>query len=231
MNVEKLFDASQFEAPYVNPERLEFPSDQIAEQRIWSALDKASIIELEAGTSWYFEAHELCLNWLKRYSVGSETHVAGIIAALSPMKTWSGNIISARKLLETGECRGLGYSVRDAMAIYDGAHPRDILCLDGRNNTKVRSFFENISDPINPDFVTIDRHMIGLLTNDPLAIRNQRWILPRDHVWAKERFQNVADQTDLIPNQVQAITWLVWRRNNGIVDNSTSGQLPLFDFS
>ncbi len=211
--------------------RIVFPGDSIAEDRIRAVLDVATDIEIEKGFNWYQNAHNICVQWLGNYSVLlSLDHAAGILAALSPMQSWQGNIRSAETLLATGNCKGLGYAVTDARQMYEGAHPYQVLYEGGRNNTKVRSFYENIRNPDEVGTVTIDRHMIGLLADDPHILDSQRWISRQHHRWAKERFETVADEINVLPHQAQAIAWITWRRIQGITEAPDTGnQLQLFE--
>jgi len=225
---ETLFDLSDVPRD-VSPGivRASFPDIEVAEQRIQDVLERATQPEIDGGIAWYRNANEMCQEWLDRYpNVQSLAHMVGILAALSPIESWTGNIRKALRLLETGKCYGLGYTVRDATAIYKGTHPDVVLFDEKRNNTKVRSFFRNIYDPDDPEHVTVDRHMIGLLLDDPGAGQTKR-IAAADHEWVRDRFQSVAEQTGLVPNELQAITWVTWRRMNGITEAENTGQLLL----
>lgn len=226
---EVLFDATDFvDHPPTIP--FDFPDETLAEQRILDTYGEARPEELEHGMAWYFQAHEMCINWAGTYRRAKSTeHVAGVVAALSPMSGWKDNIQAAQTLLETGDVKGLGYAVRDAKAILSGVHPRKQLHDPKRNNTKVRSFFENIADPTNPDFVTVDRHMIGMVLDNPHALRQRRWIRPYDHKRIGDHFKMAAKELDVVPSALQAVTWLVWRRKQGRIDVPDANQLTLFE--
>jgi len=206
-----------------------FPEIEVAEERILFAYNSATEPERVNGGAWYQDAHDMCEQWVVDYDMPSLEHVVGIVAALSPRKRWADNVDSARSIMVTGDCGGLGWAKRDAQAIRAGQSPKEVLFHEAKNNTKVQSFFWNILEPQNPDHVTIDRHMISLITDQRWSDRRNRWIRPADHQWARERFQALAVQLGLVPNQLQAITWVVWRRSLGIVEIENTGQMSLFE--
>lgn len=209
--------------------RVILPAEDTAEMYIRNTYEIATDGERDAGMTWYFDAHDICIDWMKTYGAASHAHVAGIIASLSPMKSWDENLRLAEEVVATGTTNGFGYAVEDAVKMYRGAHPDDILFQPHRNNTKVRNFYKNMSEPDSHEYVTIDRHMIGLLAGNPRATNVQPWITPERHAWAAERFQNVAVQIGIIPNQLQAITWVVCRRKYGVGTDESAQQLPLFE--
>ncbi len=112
--------------------------------------------------------------------------------------------------------------------IWHGFDPEIVISRTG-NNPKVYSFFKNIAYPETSDDVTIDRHMWNLLFDD-LGVVEKAGLRfkDREYKWAAAQFRQVASEIDLLPHQLQAISWLAWRRKQGIVDGSDdSVQLEL----
>jgi hypothetical protein len=181
----------------------------------------ASADNLRDGLSWYSTAH----NEAKAMGGRREWHLArnaGIIAALSPMNSWTNNLRKARLLVSLrgkvtvakGQPNGIGLgdNVAKAVAIYRGAEPLDVLGGD-----KVRAFYRTILDPKGDIDPVIDRHAfdiaVGQVTNDAA-----RQALQRKGVY--QQFAHVYREAALIAGigsaQMQAVTWVAWREAKGI---------------
>ncbi len=207
-----------------------FPEPELAQSRITSVFEEACDTDFAKGSTWYFDVNKLCREIADSSDFTHITpiHVAGIIAALSPMRSWTDNINKAREAVWSGAARGLGHTVETTSIIWHGFDPEIVISRTG-NNPKVYSFFKNIAYPETSDDVTIDRHMWNLLFDD-LGVVEKAGLRfkDREYKWAAAQFRQVASEIDLLPHQLQAISWLAWRRKQGIVDGSDdSVQLEL----
>jgi len=186
-------------------------------QNILDVYHRADADVLRNGLAWYLDAHRFAL------SAGAKdarylSRNAGIVAALSPLNGWENN---KRKALEVIRNRGrivigpdgsngigLSKNVEKAVAIYKGAHPLDVL-----GGLKVRSFYATILDPTGDVDPVIDRHAfdiaVGEKTND---IR--RGILSRKGVYHEfaKAYRNAAKVAGIGSSQMQAVTWVQWRK-------------------
>lgn len=174
----------------------------------------------KGGAEWYEKAHEEA----KRVGSGDVKKGAGIIAALSPQIGWDRNVSEAHELAKTGNIRGalLPENVEKAHRIMAGEDPHDVL-----GGHKVRSFFENIHDPSNPEHVTIDRHAYDIAMGHPFVGTGRKStprggdgkMSPDIGLSAMGRYQHfvhaykqAAQALDTsIPNKTQAITWVTHR--------------------
>jgi len=168
---------------------------------------RATDSEHAAGLSWYSDAHNLALT----LSPNDVWKGAGVIAAFSPLKRWETNVRMAQRAFDTGIasghtnlCNGI------AQRILDGAHPLDVMRGD-----KTRSFTQAIATNGNGTIATIDRHAhdiaVGYYSTD--KNRNIGKRLYRDMASA---YLECADYFGISVNAMQAITWIVWRREKGI---------------
>ncbi len=66
-------------------------------------------------------------------------------------------------------------------------------------------------DPDDPDPVTIDRHAIAIATGE----RGDAGITAWQYRCLAEAYRIVARERNMVPNEVQAITWCAFRRENG----------------
>lgn len=110
-------------------ERLAFPDDQVAMQRLRDVFEIATPEELNEGLTWYDAAHNFCISLAEEFpQVLSTAHAAGIVASLSPSRSWDGNRALAIQFLRGERVRCLGWSLRDATDILKGQNP-DECCL------------------------------------------------------------------------------------------------------
>lgn len=163
---------------------------------VWGEATDAQMFE---GRLWYHHAHSLACtvgNWDVRKG-------SGIIAALSPQKSW---VINQRLALATltGVVSGqTGDAVSKTERIMNGEDPAVVL-PEGK---KTWHFFHNILTPDDPRFVTIDRHAFRVASsewdNGSPKITSTVY---REMVRA---YQQAARILRVVPSTVQATTWLV----------------------
>jgi hypothetical protein len=185
---------------------------------ILNVLNQATDAEYDAGRNWYREANELAWDLSTHADVGS---AAGVIAALSPRMPWGRNKELAVRAFADGRASGtLGNSVRAADRILAGEDPLDVLKGD-----KVRSFYLNILG--DTDAVTVDRHALEVYLGKRFADKDRPAVGKRLYREVSDAYRTAASRPfaqsltyadtgfavgDLTPRDVQAITWLVWRR-------------------
>lgn len=159
-----------------------------------------------AGFLWYPEAYAIAAEVCPADPIRG----AGILAALSPQKTWNQNVHLARTAAASGYAIGhWGAQNRKAQFILDGGDPRE--CLNG---PKERAFFECIAAPwTDSGFVCLDRHAInawhGYLCEDDARKRFAG--SKRNYALVSADFVAVARELSILPHQLQAVLWVVWR--------------------
>lgn len=170
-------------------------------ENILNTFEEATAQQQAEGMLWYAEAHELAA------SLSSNTATAaGVIAALSPMMSWTRNVALAKKAFADLRASGaLGLSVKRANQILDGADPLDVLGGD-----KVRSFYLNILDPQGDD-VTVDRHAFDVALNLRNSENDRTQIKGKRYAALADLYRDAAVVAGVLPNQMQAVTWTVWR--------------------
>lgn len=164
-------------------------------------------------TDWYTNAHlfacSLC-KYMPTESLSSALRKAcGIIAALSPLKSWQENKLIAESFLRNGNGRHTKAFKQKA---------KDILNSDGEvdtiatilNGNKITSFFLNILNPETSQAVTIDRHAISIavgqsLTGDDLKTTNNQY------QFFSNCYRIAGEKVGVPALQMQAITWVKWR--------------------
>lgn len=164
--------------------------------QIESVLNQSSPKHYKEGKEWYPNGHEYCKSLSKEFNVDIDK-VCGIVSALSPMKSWPVNMRIARDFLKGKRNVHTKSQMTKAQGILDG---KDIeLCLGG---LKTVNFYRNLLDPPDPDYVTIDRHMLWMFNERPS-------LSPKQYNRLKGEMKQYSLENNWIPSELQAVTWLI----------------------
>lgn len=183
--------------------------------RILEVYREATVPELEAGLTWYEEAHAIACDLDPLHPERG----AGVLAALSPKIDWVRNVALAYEMYDYGEVVGVyGANQIKARRIMAGEAPLEVL-----GGHKVRNFFTAINNPSAVGAVVIDRHAYdvaqGRVTNDESRKALRRVGMYERFAEAYKRAARVLKRESgllVTPSQIQAVTWLVWRRLKGL---------------
>lgn len=171
---------------------------------IRKVMSQATADDIAEGMEWYREAYALACE----LTPANPAMGAGILAALSPNTSWPQNKVRAATLVSTGTVGAFGDAVRKAQRILAGEDPMDVL-----GGPKVRSFYTDIMG-LPTETVTIDRHAIDIAVGRPLKNAERALMLKGNGYATLARFYTtVAREFDVTPSQLQAITWVWWRKN------------------
>jgi hypothetical protein len=162
---------------------------------------------------------------------------AAVIAVISPRLNWNKNVELARWVYaeyssaqlsakpswwvrENGSAidrfPGLKSNGEKAIKIICGMDPEDIV-----SGPKVTAFWRTIVDPSDPRAVVVDRHALDVAKGQVLDDRQRGIILGRKGAYEElsALYRRAAKQltkelgATWTPAEVQAVTWVVWRRN------------------
>ena len=173
------------------------------------------------GLLWYEQAKREAYHIAMKHDVPVYIAVA-VIAALSPNNRWSRNVTNADALIgafvsgdgllsvKVSTYHAMKQKAWDILAArpdYDGAKRM----LKGQ---KITSFFCDIMGEFN---VTIDGHARNIAYNERIGLTDERTnIGVREYRGLQDAYMDAAQQIDIMPYQLQAITWRVWRDRYGI---------------
>lgn len=190
-------------------------------------MQKADDIDISEGRVSYFRYNEVIRGLADHYSTPFPI-AAAVFAALSPNVGYVGNLRSAATVLK-GFSEGVPVD-HVKVATYNHCRDRAYSYLEGvdflktTKGPKIRSFYLNILNPMDPAPVTIDGHAVniwrGRRINLKAVVGNFRYNDIADD------YRAIAKELGLIPNQVQAITWFAWKRLHSIL--APARQLELF---
>lgn len=194
--------------------------------------------EFIAGKSWYREAHDIAA-MLAQNSTLSISQTAAIIAVLSPRMSWVRNVELAKYFVETGKTMtpdGKNIHTKQQIAklkaivkagsivaIERQSAIEKIICKDygktGKNGqllkaglpNKTLNFFWNIVNA-NSNHVTVDAHAAGAALMSFDSYDNRGVMAVRLYQEIASAYIMVAHDMSILPSQLQAIVWLVYRR-------------------
>lgn len=201
-------------------------------RRLLACWHSASNAQRDAGLHWYPNALAECRTLATRYGISTQC-VAGVVAALSPGLRWEVNIDHAEQAIAAWRA---GASVdqpnswpvvgvygrsntRKALAILAGADPLEL--FSERTSPKVRSFFLSILGDLTQ--VCIDRHAIAAWRGTPFT--DSAPIRKSELDAARADYRLVADIVRVVPRDLQAVVWTVYRESDraDILANDPAG--------
>jgi len=163
--------------------------------------------QLSEGIGWYSDAHSLALALNRNNPLES----AGVIAALSPIKTWEQNKTLAIRAYADGVATGTtGDQCQKANQILAGEDVPTVL-----NGAKTVAFAQTIADPTDPHAVVIDRHAMSVAMGRA-STDTDTSLLGRKGVYElyADVYREAARRIGVSPSTVQAVTWVVWRQTS-----------------
>jgi hypothetical protein len=188
-------------------------------RNIITVYHSATSEERVEGLFWYQTAHNDAMALATRHGVTLEQAI-GVIAALSPGREWGMNLLDADKLIgafvngrPTPTVGTYGRkNVNKALDILRGNAPLDVLPPTG---PKVRAFYALILNPDAPDGTPcVDRHAKAIALGKVLP-ESDVAVAVAHYTWYAVHYVEASKALGLLPHQVQAITWLAWRRAKG----------------
>ena len=173
------------------------------------------------GLLWYSDAQKAAHDIAIKYDIAVYLVVA-VIAALSPNNKWTRNLVNADALIGAfirgdgidsvkvstyHKMKAKAWGILAARPDYEGAKTM----LKGQ---KITSFFMDIMGEFN---VTIDGHARNIAYGERVGLTDDRTnIGVREYRALQAAYEEAARRVGLMPYQLQAITWRVWRDRHGI---------------
>jgi len=186
-------------------------------RNILKVYDQATHEEISQGIRWYETANRECQRLADTYGLSLDT-VVGVVSALSPNNRWSRNIQDAETLIQTYLS---GKPVEEAViCTYKAMRQKawDILLSDGPrekmlaklNGQKIQTFARCI---LGEPTCVIDGHAYNIAHNKRVGLTDGTInISKRLYKELQYRYGKAAKLRMLEPFEMQAATWLTWRR-------------------
>ena len=173
------------------------------------------------GLLWYSQAKREAYHIAMKHDVPVYIVVA-VIAALSPNNKWARNLVNADALIGAFVNGDGLLSVKVSTYHKMKQKAWDILAARPSYNDakamlkgqKITSFFCDIMGEFN---VTIDGHARNIAYGERISLTDDRTnIGVREYRALQAAYEEAARRVGLMPYQLQAITWRVWRDRHGI---------------
>ena len=208
---------------------------KLAVKNIIAMRRKAKPADVAHGIAWYAEAYEQCRIIADRHDLPIYI-VVGVVAALSPNNRWSTNVTNADDLItawhnddtpdKVSVCtynamKLKAWSILREMP--DRYEENDTLIVDEvktiLNGKKIVCFYENI---MGDDTCTIDGHARNIAYNERVNLTdNKTSIGVKEYANLQDAYRIAASRCRvngrrLKAYELQAITWVTWRKLHGI---------------
>lgn len=178
--------------------------------------------EIKHGLTWYVNATKDCKEIAIKYDLPIHI-VIGVVSALSPNNKWERNIVNADDLCKAfidgqdmdsikvstyHKMKQKAWSILEQMPSYD----ETITILNGK---KIVSFFRNISG--DETDITIDGHARNIYYNDRQGLTTPNTNIRKlEYLDIQKAYLRASKKLGIKAYELQAITWVVWRRIHGI---------------
>lgn len=183
---------------------------QLKTRNITSVFRTALDSEREHGKSWYpiarFAAEKL--------DPEDPDRAAAVIAVLSPRLHWDRNIQAAVDVYDGRRPGVLRANSDKAFRIVNGEDPDEVV-----SGPKVRAFWHAIVNPADPRAIVIDRHALDIAAGKVLDDEQRGKLLGRTgsydsvcQLYVRAAKILSKEFGPLTPVEVQATTWVAWRR-------------------
>jgi hypothetical protein len=189
---------------------------------ILSIYSQATHDEINSGVNWYYNAHNEAI------SISNQTEIdfgkiVYCIAALSPRNKWDRNICDVRNLatqlsleVSCGTFNANKLKALQCLLSTDFEFKRDINKIAVKGY-KVKSFAKLIYNPCDYYSVCIDTHAIGISHNHRYSVDDKQQLCgifgnERRYDAIAESYRKASHTLDMLPNKLQATTWLTWKR-------------------
>lgn len=185
---------------------------------ILSVLKKATKQEIDFWSNWYQYANGHVKQLADKYEIPLEI-AAAVAAVLSPNLGWKANLMAASRLLDTWKHingdesfpywdKNPAYKAnrRKAMKILETG---DVSYVKG---PKVTVFFYSL---LHPDRVerelVLDGHAINVWRGLKTPLKNMTSPTKEERKAIIHDYRKVADIVGLTPQELQAVTWFIWK--------------------
>ncbi len=194
-------------------------------RHISGMLQLASQADIISGLQWYQRAYDLAVRFIHAYDGLTMGQAVGVIAALSPNNKWERNCIDAEAMIKTWHVGGDYNAIKVCTFNKNKQKAIEILSLESvdteaiagiLNGQKVVAFYRSIMGDKNA--VCVDGHAYAIFIGERIPTTKTPSITPKLFETIQRAYQLVSKRSmdlcgvQLSPTQVQAVTWVTYRR-------------------
>jgi len=175
------------------------------------------------GAKWYQSAHDIAMKLAIDYGLTLQT-TAGVIASLSPRNKWSRNVIDAENLIETfvrdpesaANVKVSTFNNNKEKALNILKADQDFYTDSVRDILKGPKLIEFFNCILGVEDVCIDGHAYCIFNGSRTSLKDVPSIGVKLRSEIKSDFKKAAAKFNISPAEMQAITWVAWRRIYGV---------------
>lgn len=191
-------------------------------QNILKTYGMATKQEKLDGFRWYKKAKRQCKGLASDQNVTLRKAV-GVVAATSPNLNWNKNIHTAAQVIE-GYKKGLDHEQIEGCMAYKSNRLKGYKVMENVNRSeailktlngpKISAFFDNI---MGGDSVTVDGHARNIAYGERVQLKSDKAnIGVVEYRTLAQAYRDAAAILNVKACDLQAITWVAWRRMHGI---------------
>ena len=182
----------------------------------------ANVHEQIEGSYWYTNAQKVANNIADRCGINAWVKVAGVIAALSPNNRWERNCADAELVCQLYKAGGAEAALQAKVCTYKSNLVKAVKILESGllhnipeilNGPKVIEFYNCICGVSD---VCIDGHAYAIWAGQRLTMKEIPNIGKKLREQIKADYTEAAKQVGIQPYELQAITWVAWRRLHSV---------------
>lgn len=192
-------------------------------RNIKAVYELASAAEIAEGKAWYPVARSIAIVLADQYGI-SANQAIGVLAALSPRNRWTRNVVDAEALTSAYLAAGseqarltractFGANKEKAIKVLESGLETLPMALDILKGPKLREFASCIA---GLDEVCIDGHAWCVWQGSRVTLSDVPKITAKAREQIKSDYRKAAADLGLKASELQAITWVAWRRIHGI---------------
>lgn len=187
-------------------------------RNIAKVLAAATDTERNYGAIWYSEANAYARELSLEYGVGLAAACA-VIAVLSPGTDWNQNKRDAKQMLAEvtqGLPPSWGYTTYGPNVVKARTIAEMELAEDDWSEyvrgPKVTAFWNNMLEPMRAGGVTVDFHAYSVAYGWRYTTANVPKFSRKTYDKIATAYCVVASETGMLPQNTQALAWIVWKR-------------------
>ena len=192
-------------------------------RNIKAIFELASAAEIADGKAWYGVAKSIAIVLADQYGV-TTAQAVGVLAALSPRNKWSRNVIDAEQLIAAYVAAGSQQARLTKVCTFGANKEKAIKVLESDAET-IPAILEILSGPKLREFASciaglpdccIDGHAWCIWQGSRVTLADVPSIGVKLRREIKADYATAAADLGLSASELQAITWVTWRRIHGV---------------
>ena len=192
-------------------------------RNIKAIYELAGAAEIADGMAWYGVAKSIAIVLADSYGI-TTAQAVGVLAALSPRNKWSRNVVDAEALISAYVAAGSEQARLTKVCTFGANKEKAIKVLESNAET-IPTILEILSGPKLREFASciaglpdccIDGHAWCIWQGSRVTLADVPAIGVKLRREIKSDYARAAADLGISAAEIQAITWVTWRRIHGV---------------